>query len=70
MLAGLTIAAVLTAQDLVELRTILQCGTADVPTRVCCRAAEDARRTAEPNAREILNAYLRRNCQGPGRQQQ
>jgi hypothetical protein len=66
MLAGLSIAVILTAQDLAELRTILQCGTADVPTRVCCRAAEDARRTAEPDALEILNAYLRRNCQGPG----
>ena len=55
------------AQDLDDLGLILQCGTAEVSTRACCRAAWQARRTADPDAKEILNGYLRRNCQGPGR---
>jgi hypothetical protein len=34
---------------------------------MCYRTAEQAKRTAEPDALEILNAYLQRNCQGPER---
>jgi hypothetical protein len=59
--------AALTPQELEDLRTILLCGTLDPPMRICCRAAEQAKRTAEPQALDILNAYLRRNCQGPRR---
>jgi hypothetical protein len=65
MLASLIMLAALTPQELDDLRTIIVCGSLDMPTRICCRAAEQAKRTADRDALAVLDAYLRRNCQGP-----
>jgi hypothetical protein len=62
--------AALTPQELDDLRTIILCGTRDVPTQVCCRAAEQAKRTADRDALAVLDGYLRRNCQGPRKTKQ
>jgi hypothetical protein len=68
VLISLIMLAALTPQELEDLRTIILCGTLDSPTQICCRAAQQAKRTADREALAILGGYLRRNCQGPRQQ--
>ena len=60
------LALVLAPAPIAELGTILQCGSADVPTEVCCKYVEAARKTADADARKILDRWLKKNCRKEG----
>ena len=52
----------LSGSPITDLAAILECGTAEVPAAVCCKHVEAARKTANAEARKILDRWLKRNC--------
>jgi hypothetical protein len=57
---AILIALTTTPMPLAEL-VILNCGS-DVPALVCCPHVENARKTVDPEARKILDRWIKRNC--------
>lgn len=45
-----------------ELAVLLYCGSIEYPTMTCCKAAKDARKTADPEGRLMIDTYLNKNC--------
>ena len=51
-----------TASPVMDLATILFCGTSDEPTPICCQAAREARKQTDKQGRAIIDKYVAKNC--------
>jgi hypothetical protein len=60
--SAILIALVVTSPDIAELGKVIQCGTGELPAAVCCPYIEEARKTADAEARKVLEYWINRNC--------
>jgi len=66
-LPALVLLALTAGSPLHDLATLFACAIEPEGSRVCCLAAREARRSADAEARAVIDDYLRRSCKSKDR---